>query len=136
LIVEGFAGRVTFLPGGGRQLLAFDVAGDFCDLHSFVLPRMDHAIQALSECKVAKFPHARLAELSAKFPELSRALWWDTAVDAAVHREWMIGLGRRSAYERIAHLQCEMFLRLKAIGRTKGNSYDLAITQEDFGDAV
>lgn len=136
LIAEGFAGRVRFLPGGERQILAFHVAGDFCDLHSFVLPKMDHAIQALTHCQVAKFPHSALVEISEKFPRLSRALWWDTAVDAAVHREWLIGLGRRTSYERIAHLYCEMFLRLKAIGRTEDGTFSLSVTQEDLGDAV
>jgi hypothetical protein len=69
-------------------------------------------------------PHAKIEEITNNFPNLTRALWWDIAVDAAIHREWMISMGRRSAYEQIAHLLCEMLLRLRIIGRAEGNSYE------------
>jgi CRP-like cAMP-binding protein len=97
IVVQGFAGRVKFLPDGTRQILAFHIPGDFCDLHSFLLQRMDHGIMALTQCAIAKISHAHINEITERFPRLARALWWDTAVDAAVHREWMISMGRRSA---------------------------------------
>jgi CRP-like cAMP-binding protein len=56
-------------------------------------------------------------------------------VDGAIHREWMTGLGRLSAHERMAHLLCELFLRLQAVGLTRDHSYDLPITQAELADA-
>src|SRR5215212_6185576 len=97
LIVEGFACRSKSLAQGTRQILALHVPGDFCDLHSFVLTRMDHGIDALSECRVAKVPRAKITEITERYPNLTRALWWDMALDAAIHREWMISMGRRTA---------------------------------------
>jgi CRP-like cAMP-binding protein len=135
IIVDGFAGRVKILPDGGRQIMAFHIPGDFCDLHSFLLRQMDHGIQALSRCRIAKVPHAKILEITERFPRLTRALWWDVAVDGAIHREWMTSMGRRSAYEQIAHLLCEMLLRLRAVGLSDGRTYELPLTQADLGDA-
>lgn len=135
IIVSGFAGRFKILPEGTRQILAFHIPGDFCDLHSFLLARMDHGIEALSKCQVAKLPHEAIAAIMKRFPRLTRTLWWDTAIDAAIHREWMISMGRRSAYEQIAHLLCEMHLRLRFVGLVQDNSFDLPINQEALGDA-
>ena len=61
---------------------------------------------------------------------------WDVAIDGAVFREWMLGLGRRSAYEKVAHLLCELLLRLKSIGLANDNRYELPPTQTDLGDAL
>jgi CRP-like cAMP-binding protein len=135
IVVQGFAGRIKFLPDGTRQILAFHIPGDFCDLHSFLLQRMDHGIMALTQCVIAKVSHAHISEITDRFPRLTRALWWDTATDAAVHREWMVSMGRRSAYEQMAHLLCEMLLRLRSVGLVKGDTYELPVTQEELGDA-
>jgi CRP-like cAMP-binding protein len=57
------------------------------------------------------------------------------AIDAAIHREWMISMGRRDAYAQIAHLLCELLLRLRPVGLADGNSYELPATQQELGDA-
>jgi CRP-like cAMP-binding protein len=135
-MVEGFACRFKLLRDGKRQILAFHIPGDFCDLHSFFLERMDHGIAAVSKCTVAKLPHSTVKEITERYPGLTRALMWDVAMDAAIFREWAIGLGRRSAREQIAHLLCELLLRLKSVGLVEDNSYSLAPTQADLGDAL
>jgi CRP-like cAMP-binding protein len=135
LVVEGFACRFKSLLEGTRQIMAFHIPGDFCDLHSFLLKMMDHGIAAVGPCTIAKVPHATVEEITERHPRLTRALWWDTAMDAAIHREWMISMGRRSAYQQIAHLLCELLLRLRSVGLAEGNSYELPATQNELGDA-
>ena len=56
-------------------------------------------------------------------------------MDGALHREWITGLGRLNAYERIAHLLCELFVRLQEVGLTRDHSYELPITQTELSDA-
>jgi len=48
----------------------------------------------------------------------------------------MLGLGRREAYGRLAHLLCELYVRLKAVGLTNGDGYVFPLTQAEFGDAL
>ena len=69
-------------------------------------------------------------------PDLARALWWATLVDEAVLREWLVSMGQRDAEERIAHLFCEMHLRLQAVGLAAGRRFELPITQADLGDTM
>jgi CRP-like cAMP-binding protein len=136
LLLDGFIYRYKLLADGSRQILSFQIAGDFVDLHSFLLKTMDHGVSTLSRCKLVSVPHERLRMITEKYPRLTRALWWDVAVDGAIFREWMVGIGRRDAQQRIAHLLCELLHRLGAIGLVEKLGYALPLTQTDLGDAV
>jgi CRP-like cAMP-binding protein len=69
-------------------------------------------------------------------PRVARAIWKDTLVDAAVFREWMTSIGRRRAPSRIAHLMCEVFTRLQAVGLAEEDRIAWPITQNEIGDAL
>ncbi|MDB5693253.1 MAG: Crp/Fnr family transcriptional regulator [Alphaproteobacteria bacterium] len=135
LIVEGWAARYKLLPDGARQITAFLIPGDFCDLHITILREMDHSIATLTRAKVAYIPRDRMETLSAR-PGIARALWWATLVDEAVLRSWIVNIGRRDAYEAIGHLMCELYVRMKNVGLTHDHSYELPLTQEEVGDAL
>lgn len=65
-------------------------------------------------------------------PQIARALRMATLVDEATSREWLMNVGCRSAVERIAHLFCELLVRLQVVGLASENSYELPITQLDI----
>jgi CRP-like cAMP-binding protein len=136
LLVEGFAARYKVLQSGKRQITAIHIPGDFVDLHSFLLKKMDHAIAALTPCTVATVPHDTLRQITERHPHLARLLWLSTLIDSAIHREWLVAMGRRSAREHMAHLFCELYLRLQLVGLTKDNSYEMPITQAELGDTL
>jgi len=123
LLIEGLAARYKLLADGSRQITALQVTGDFVDLHAFLLKTMDHGIVALSPCVVAYAPHADLKTITEEAPHLARLLWLDTLVDGAIHREWIVAMGRRSKDGHLAHLICELFVRLRAVNRTSGHSF-------------
>ena len=135
LILSGFACTYKLLPDGRRQILSFQIPGDICDLHGFFLGAMDHAVGTLTQGSVAIIPHEVLLDLTDTYPRIARALSQSTLVDAAIFREWMVGMGRRSAHARIAHLLCEMGLRLQAVGLAQDGSHDLPVTQAELADA-
>jgi CRP-like cAMP-binding protein len=136
LLVKGFAARYKVLQSGKRQITAIHVAGDFVDLHGFLLKKMDHAIVALTPCTIATVAHDTLREITERHPHLARLLWLSTLIDSAIHREWLVAMGRRSAREHMAHLFCELYLRLQLVGLTKDNSYEMPITQAELGDTL
>jgi CRP-like cAMP-binding protein len=135
LVLSGFAIRYNHSPDGRRQITAVHVPGDFADLHSFLLKKIDDGVAALTTCRVAQVPHSDLREITRSFPYLTRVLWFATLVDGAVHRAWMTTLGRMDARERLAHFFCELRDRLDTMGLMKDESYELPITQEELGDA-
>jgi len=100
-----------------------------------VLKRMDHSIVALSPCTVAHVPHAALREITERQPHLTRLLWLHTALDGAMHRQWLVA-GRENALGETAHLVCELFVRLQSVGQTDGNSFPLPLTQTELGDVL
>lgn len=136
LLLKGFVARYRMMAGGKRQILGIHVEGDFVDLHSFLLKRMDHGIFTMTPCTVASVPHTRLTEITERFPHLTRMLWLSTLIDAAIHREWIVGLGRRTAIAKLGHLICELFVRLSVVGATKGHSFQVPITQEELADCL
>jgi CRP-like cAMP-binding protein len=136
LLLEGWAARVKDLAGGQRQIAELNVAGDFTDLHGFTLKRLDHDVVTVTPCRVAIVPHERLLELTERYPHLTRVYWFATNLDAAIHREWTLSLGRRDALARTAHLFCEMFVRLRIVGLTGAGGYDFPLTQVELGECL
>jgi CRP-like cAMP-binding protein len=136
VLVEGFACRYKVTEEGKRQIFSFHTPGDTPDLQSLHLKVMDHSLRTLTPCKVAFIAHESIAELTRECPRVGDLLWRDTLIDAAVFREWMLGIGRRSALTRIAHILCEVFMRLRAIGLTNGWECEFPITQNEIGDAL
>jgi CRP-like cAMP-binding protein len=136
LVIEGLTCRYKLTEQGKRQIFSFHTPGDIPDLQSLHLKVMDHNLRTLTPCKVAFIRHESIAQLARECPRVGDLLWRDTLIDAAVFREWMLGIGRRSAYTRIAHLLCEVFIRLKAVGLTSGYECEFPITQNEIGDAL
>jgi CRP-like cAMP-binding protein len=134
LLVSGLACRYKLLDQGRRQICSFQIGGDVVDLYSFVLRRMDHAIGCITQCTAAMIPHANLERLLERYPHLAKVLWRDTLIDASLFREWMINIGRRTSEQRLAHLVCEMFFRMRAVGLAEGKTFAFAVTQTDLAD--
>ncbi len=136
LLIEGFTCRYKMTEEGKRQIFSFHTPGDIPDLQSLHLKVMDHSLKTITPCRVAFVPHESITELTRECPRIGDVLWRDTLIDAALFREWMIGIGRRSAYTRIAHLLCEIFVRLRAVGLADGYECAFPITQTEIGDAL
>jgi CRP-like cAMP-binding protein len=127
LMVKGWAARYKLLPDGARQITAFLIPGDFCDLHVTILGEMDHSIITLTRAKVAYIPRSEMDALTER-PGLVKAFWWATLVDEAVLRSWIVNVGRRDAFEAIGHLMCELYVRMKNIGLADDHCFELPLT--------
>jgi len=135
LIVAGFACRYSLTAEGKRQILSFHIAGDIPDLQSLHIDVMDHSLATLAPSSLAFIQHDDLRSLTRSHPRLGDLLWRDTLIDAAIFRQWMVGLGRRDAYGRIAHLLCELLVRLRAVELVEDHAFTLPVTQAELGDA-
>ena len=135
VLLDGQAFRHKTLPDGRRQIMAFHIPGDLCDLQGLFLG-MDHNVTSLSAGEIGLIPHAKLAEVMEVHPRSARAFWRTSLVEAAIFREWMVGMGRRTAYARIAHLFCEMIVRMRAAGLVLQNRCSFPITQQHLSDAL
>ncbi|MCK1733501.1 Crp/Fnr family transcriptional regulator [Bradyrhizobium sp. 138] len=136
LVLSGWLCRYKTLEDGRRQIVNFLFPGESCDAHAFLLSVMDHSIATLTPVVYAEIKRARFESLLAGDRSLAEAFWCETLVSSAIQREWAINLGRRVAVERVAHLFCEIFERLRPVGMVEGNSCMMPVTQMDLADAT
>lgn len=136
LVLDGWACRYKQLPDGKRQIVSLFVPGDFCDVNVYILKYMDHSIGAITRLKVAMITAEEMSALTEQRPRMLQALWWHELVTTAIQREWTLNIGQRSAYERLAHLLIELYIRLNTVGRAQGGRCDFPLTQNDLADAT
>jgi CRP-like cAMP-binding protein len=74
--------------------------------------------------------------LADKRPAARLAMWIDTLIDSSIFREWVVNVGRRDSRTRIAHLLCELALRLERTGQGRDGMFDFPLTQEQLADAT
>lgn len=135
LILEGWACRYKTLEDGRRQITAFVLPGDLCDLHPALLSEMDHSLATITPIRYVEMPRERVDQLLAA-PRVARALWRNHLIMMAIQREWTVSIGQRDALERLAHLLCELLLRLRVAGRAEGDRCDFPLTQTDLAEAT
>ncbi|MDE3749668.1 Crp/Fnr family transcriptional regulator [Methylobacterium radiotolerans] len=136
LILDGWVCRYKLLSQSKRQILSFHIAGDMPDLQGLHAHTMDYGLSKVKHATVAFIARESLRELTARFPSLATLLWRDTLLDVAIVRAWMTGMGRRTAFERIGHLFCELYLKLRAVGLAGDYRCPLPVTQMDLADAL
>jgi CRP-like cAMP-binding protein len=134
-VLAGHAYRFKTLPDGKRQIIGHLVPGDFCDLYNFLLDHMDHGIAALTPSRVVRLTEDDILMLTAR-PALARALWWSNLVEGAILREWLVNVGRRTPDKRVAHILCELLVRLQIVGAAGPDSFRLTLSQAELGDTV
>jgi CRP-like cAMP-binding protein len=135
LVLGGFLFSHKLASGSRRQITSFIVPGDIADLHTLHLSNLDHSLSALGPAVVAFLPHAALRAVLETSPQLSQALWRETFIEAAIFREWLTNLGRREAIARVAHVVCELAVRLQAVDLARNLTFTMPWTQTDLADA-
>ncbi len=136
LLIEGWMARSKDLPGGERQVTQLHLPGDFPDLHGFTLKHLDDDVLSVTECRIAVVPHERLRKMTEEHPRLTRIYWFLTTMDAAIERELALSLGQRSAISRMAHLFCELLIRLDVVGEAGENDYEFPLTQRELSECL
>jgi len=136
LLLEGFSCVYKLTFEGKRQIMSLHIPGDMPDLQSLHLKVIDINIASLSPCKLGFIQHQDLHHLFERHPRLTAAFWHETLVDASIFREWLLNVGQREGYSRIAHIICELALRLEAVGLVEATTFEMPITQAELADAT
>src|SRR5687767_7870657 len=135
-LLSGMACWFKMTGEGRRQILSFQISGDLPDMQSVHLSTLDSTLITISPCRVAFVQHEALLDICAKRPNVANAFWRMTLIDAAIFREWVANVGSRQALGRVAHLLCELVVRLRAIGLADNLVFELPVTQTELADAT
>ena len=136
VLLSGFAFRQKLTGDGSRQIVSLHVPGDPLDFQNFYLEESDHNVQALTRAEVAFIDRGELRQLARARPGIGQAILVNILVDASIFREWILNVGRRAAPARLAHVLCELGVRLEAQGLAHEHGYQLPMTQEQLADVV
>ena len=134
LLVDGWAARHKSLPDGRRQMTAVLLPGDVFDLHAWLAGETDDTVTAIADLTVALLPREDFERLAAAYPSLAQAFFREQRVGSAIDREWLLNLGQRDATERVAHLLCEILVRLQVVGLADGGRCDFPLTQSHIAE--
>ncbi len=136
ILQTGWAYCYKMLPDGGRQVITFLLPGDFMGLRSVLLRTSDHSFATFSDAVVSPVPVRRMTEVFKEFPRLAMAVLWAASRDEAMVVEHLVGIGRRSAIERVAHFFLELGQRLQLIGMATETKFECSLNQYLLADAV
>lgn len=136
LIVSGMAMRVHRVGKTERVISALHIAGDFVDLHAFLLAHLDHDIVAVGDCTIEFVASEHLAEITRDHPHLARLLWLDTLIDAKMHRTWITVRAALLGHQRVGHLLCELHARLSDVGLVETDRFRLPLDQRGLAEVL
>ncbi len=136
ILLSGWACSYKLLPDGQRQIVDFQIPGDFLGLRSILLRVSDHSIEPVTDIEVTEVHQSDLLEGFSKTPRLATAMLWAASRDEAMVVEHLVDIGRRDAAERMAHFLLELGARLALVGMGSKESYACPLTQYLLADAL
>lgn len=136
LVLSGMAFRHKQTVDGARQIVSLHLSGDLLDLPHLFLNVADHSIQALTDVELVEIDRDALQDIIVSRPMVAQALWIDVMVESSIHREWVLNVGRRDARARIAHMLCELAVRLRIAGVIEAARFQMPMTQDQLADAT
>jgi CRP-like cAMP-binding protein len=136
ILNEGWGYSFKDLPNGLRQIVDFILPGDFFGLRGVFLKGSGLGFASITPIEVASISSQSLLAMSRQWPRLAGAILWSASLEGSITGERLIGLGRRSAAARVAHLLLELSVRLSFIGQGNPSGFLCPITQHDLANAL
>ena len=136
ILAKGWVCSYKLLPNGGRQIVDFQIPGDFLGLRSVLFRTADHNIEPVTQIEASVIINTDLLEAFARTPRLATAVLWAASRDEAMVVEHLVGIGRRNAQERTAHYLLEFGARLNLVGLATKTGYDCPLSQYMLADAL
>ena len=136
VVLGGWAFRYKMLPNGSRQIMAFLMPGDACDLNIGMLAEMDHSIQTATRAEVVRISREAMDDLMTRHQGIARAMYVAQLIDEGTLRAWIVSLGRRSSIERVAHLLFELYVRGVHTGLASEGRIELPLSQVMLADSL
>jgi len=136
IVASGWACSYKLLPNGLRQIVNFQIPGDFFGLRSVLLQTSDHCVEPVTDVEASEVLGAELLDAFAQTPRLAAAVLWAASRDEAMVVEHLVDIGRRNAVDRIGHFLLELGSRLALVGLGDEAGYACPLTQYHLADSL
>lgn len=135
VLLSGVAISHKINGDGGRQIISIFFPGELLNLESLFFNKSDQNIQVLRAACIATFPCQPLTEAMFDHSRISRALFRECLIKSAIARQWMTAKGVDAATS-VAHLLCEIAIRLERCNSEPRERFDLPVNQEQIAQIV
>ena len=136
ILLSGWVCSYKIQVDGSRQIVDFQVPGDFLGLRSILLRTSDHSFEPVGSIQVAEVGVGDLLKAFNHTPRLATAVLWAASRDEAMVVEHLVGIGRRDSDCRMAHFLLELSVRLSLVGLGDRTGFDCPLTQYHLADAL
>jgi CRP-like cAMP-binding protein len=136
IMADGWAFSYKILADGSRQIVNFQIPGDFLGVRSVLFRTSDHNVEPITHIEASEVTKTELFQTFAKTPRLATAVLWAVSRDEAMVVEHLVGVGQRAAAERTAHLLLELNARLRLVGLADKTGFLCPLTQSHLADAL
>lgn len=136
ILASGWACSYKILQDGQRQIVDFQIPGDFLGLRSVLLHISDHSIEPVTDIEVSEVLVPDLLDAFSRTPRLATAILWAASRDEAMVVEHLVDVGRRNAAERMAHFLLELGARAALVGMGSKAGFACPLTQYLLADAL
>lgn len=136
VLASGWACSYKIQRDGQRQIIDFQIPGDFLGLRSVLFHQSDHSIEPITDIEVSEVLKTDLLGSFSQTPKLAMAVLWAVSRDEAMVVEHLVDMGRRNAAERMAHFLLELGVRLSLVGLGNKEGYACPLSQYLLADAL
>jgi len=136
ILASGWVCSYKLQPDGTRQIVDFQIAGDFLGLRSVLLRTSDHSFEPIVDIQAVEVLASDLLDAFEQTPRLATAILWAASRDEAMVVEHLVGMGQRDAEARLAHLLLELGAKLALVGLGSKAGYACPLTQYHLADAL
>ena len=136
ILASGWVCSYKIQPDGSRQIVDFQIPGDFLGLRSALLRTSDHSFEPIVDIEAAEVLASDFLKALADTPRLATAIFWAASRDEAMVVEHLVSIGRRDAEARMAHFLLELGARLALVGMGSKDGYDCPLTQYHLADTL
>jgi len=135
-LFDGYAIRYRTLASGERQVLQFMMSGDLlCHLEGGSRDWPDTA-EVVGYAVLCSLSAPGLQALFENGIRMAHQIAEIRRTEMLLLEELMMDMGQQSAFDGVARLLLELFLREHERGRTRGNRCFFPFRQKDIGDAL
>jgi len=136
ILASGWVCSYKLQPDGTRQIVDFQIAGDFLGLRSVLLRTSDHSFEPIVDIQAVEVLASDLLDAFEQTPRLATAILWAASRDEAMVVEHLVGMGQRDADARMAHFLLELGAKLTLVGLGSRDGFDCPLTQYHLADAL
>ena len=136
VLSSGWACSYKLLEDGQRQIVDFQIPGDFLGLRSLLMHISDHSVEPITDIEVTEVLRNDLLGAFTQTPRLATAILLTASRDEAMVVEHLVNIGRRSAAKRTANFLLELGARLALVGMGSKAGFECPLSQYLMADAL